>query len=307
MRQEIDESSWDQFITQESGNLNFKSDFLKYRVITEAIIDESIGILSQDKLIAVVILFLNEKRQLAEPPRILIAKGTKPHMVSEISRIAMASLPLKENQIRFLKIDNWRATAEVSDYTKEGNRQFNLVMDLEKVRQTGLKCISRNHQRTIKKSLEISQITSIIDHTSDRDLMVASFERYREAHKEAAGRQTRNGESFEYMCELIVKEKAKLFVAITSGIEESFLYCDYDSYSARGWSQANTANLPEGRFPRTKLEWDAIQHFSKLGLARYHLGLTAMHVESLKMANIMGFKMRFHPELIPAQLELIVS
>ena len=111
------------------------------------------------------------------------------------------------------------------------------------------------------------------------------------------------------MKDMIYTGNAILFIARDSQRNLSYLYCDFNSTFARGWSQANINDLELNQFPRHQLEFEAMEFFKKLGIGYYHLGVEELATSdlSLKEVNIQEFKLRFHPLKITAQRLKFVS
>jgi lipid II:glycine glycyltransferase (peptidoglycan interpeptide bridge formation enzyme) len=183
----------------------------------------------------------------------------------------------------------------------EDNPEYEeLIIELERSEEALFSKLSRNHKRTIKNSIEMDQnIIQVSSLTPEVELNFY-FNKYRDLHILVSGRETRPIESFEFMKTLIRTDTSKLFVSISQGEPISFLYCDSNREYARGWSQVTKPNLGKKIFPRTLLEWTAIQAYKAEGRSVYHLGTHEKKSSDLisESLGFQEFKRRFGPTII---------
>ena len=264
-----------EFCSTDARTLNCYPHFLEYLAITYEITNTSFLIYLDRAVVGLVPYFISEI-----PGKIQSFLGKE-----NISQPILNTLLASQREIWAYVANNYFPSSSANYNsslwkipTNEVNAVLtstsdNLLMNLKDLEMGGLKTISRGHKRTIEKSRSEGKTTRILDSQSPLKEILHYFCEYREAHRLAAGKQTRNSASFDYMKSLIELGHAKLFVAQKNGKSLSFLFCDYGGTVARGWSQANIQNLQHGEHPRHQLEFEAMVHFAKIGFETYHLGI----------------------------------
>jgi len=296
-------SNWDRFSAIYSPSLNYSSFYLDYLTITYDVVNLSQVVLINETPVGLVPVFLQVSNLLSSgslppapvPYRIPIAESAKFEW-SKLNTLLVGHSFEKSSWIT-----DWSG---IFPHARQSLEFSNLVLNLKEFDELKYQSISRNHKRTILKSISMGQVTLIIDSSSTKEDQDYYFSQYRSAHQVAAGRQTRNNQSFNHMLEGIRNGNAKLFVALNERRLLSFLYCDFNRQFARGWSQANRSDLQPGEFPRAQLEFDAIVHFKKMGINAYHIGTRVLDPSNLteKEKNINEFKLKFHPTEIKASM-----
>ena len=289
---EFGKQNWDNLCTKYSLTLNYYAYFLDYLAVTYETKNESYVLLVDDLPSAVVPWFGDLLE--VEIPGIVQFKP-----FDGDDQLIGKFKPEGEKIFNF-EFSTW---ANNWSYVIPDSIQIqpfkNLVVDLKSLATSPFTEISRGHRRTIVRSMSQGQRTLVIDSASNATDIDFFFDFYRRAHFEAAGRQTRNNQSFELMKQYISEGKAILFVAENSGRPRSFLYCDYTNIFSRGWSQANLLDLNQDEYPRHQLELESMLHFASIGSIFYHLGQEPLDLTNAtnKERSIFEFKSRFHPLL----------
>ena len=296
----IDPIEWDTQVLKKVKNLNYQHYFITYNCITWNRTNIGGLFLNEDKLAAIFILYLNnETNAIVSPiPIPIIAEGFGADSLMAAKTHFALEIP---NGIKLLN-DDWQIEPEKSDLDLATKQQgFNMIMDLRLSHDELYSNLDRNHKRNIRKSLEQNQEILIINNQTRKELIDLYFNLYRSCHRAAAGRQTRNNNSFDYMLKLIHSGISTLFVTVLSETPISFLYCDSTGELARGWSQATSEQIQKDIFPRTLLEWSAISYYKKEGCKYYHLGSyeSEKPIHEFPDLGFMEFKRRFRPVHLP--------
>lgn len=318
--QDVSRDNWDAFCVQNKATLNHFYDFLEYSALSFGYLNKSFLITLMKQPLAIVPLFIPISSEAESP--LLLAREPLPSpifdqsldvrkpdflefLISEIqSRISLGVKEVMYKDSNWFELPDDLALEILfsSDFARIVSRKFNLILNLDKSEELLFKNLSRGHARTIKGAVEQGQSVKVIDSRSAIEEIDAYFNNYQDSHKVAAGRLTRPQASFDYMKDLIGRDRAALFVNELANRKVSFLYCDFYGDLARGWSQVNATNLEAGLYPRHLTEWKAILYFKSRGVRFYHIGSIDQELSSTitkKELGIQDYKLRFHSAKIP--------
>lgn len=300
----IDNKTWDLEVLKRSKNLNALSHFIDYKCITSNLKHVGGIVYLDDQVLVIydITLDLATKSLVAPSPVPMLSDDIDPLRVKKAHELYSKWL-LIEHKIRFEGVEIFEKNCwelEEKNLQFSGERKitgFNMVIPLDSTEDDLLANFNRNHKRNIKKSIMQGQKVLIISNTQNQHLIEFYFDSYRKCHYSAAGRQTRNDASFDYMAQLIHEGISTLFVTVLDNEPIAFLYCDQAYQLSRGWSQATSLAIQEEIFPRTLLEWTAIKYFRNQGCSIYHLGSysAASQKNSFPNEGYMEFKRRFEP------------
>jgi hypothetical protein len=309
--EKIDKKFWDQEVLKRIKNLNLLSYFIEYQCVTWNL--QNIGgiVYDNDRVLAIYVVIVNKKTKTLISPisgPLTLEKIDSPKLV-QANKLFLNQLSTRINigvlRDEIILNDNWDSfnlnLADKKLHPKEKIVGFNMIIDLKVSTEELWANLDRNHKRTIKRSRGQGIQVTAVDKDSNPKEIDLYFKAYKSCHKEAAGRQTRIDESFDYMLHLVSKGVSTLFVAHFENLPISFLYCDRFDTLSRGWSQATAAVTPDKVFPRTLLEWSAIEYFKKQKCSVYHLGSYFSDKQENYFPNegFMEFKRRFGSLHIP--------
>lgn len=303
---EIEDKLWQSLLLKAKCNLNYEKYFMEYQTISYPLKNLSGIVLSNSYPLALFVVYADSLKRNILPVSLAPIYFTensnaKLALNKFYQEVIQCSKNLEENvfnnnrSISWLPKMNTRLAEAESDHEIE-----EFIIDLESSEEILFSRLSRNHKRTIKNSIEMGhQVFQISSESSQSDIDFY-FNQYRKMHIQVSGRETRPIESFEFMKKLIYRGVSMLFVSMFQGEPISFLYCDSNREYSRGWSQVSKPNLGTKNFPRTLLEWTAIQTYKAKGRTVYHLGVHEKgSFDSItELQGFVEFKRRFGPTII---------
>ena len=172
------------------------------------------------------------------------------------------------------------------------------LIDLRKSENELWDNLRRNHRRNIKKGDGFKVFVY-----RSKNITKDTFNRYKETHHKAAGRQTRPDKTFELMYDWLIQDLGFLVVVEFEDRQVSFEYYSVYKNNVYGTSAANDPDYKHLPL-RHLLEWEAIlwmkrQHFSfyEIGLQQY--GILPYDFPGKKQLNISHFKKGFGGFTVP--------
>ena len=164
--------------------------------------------------------------------------------------------------------------------------------------------LGKYHRRHIRRTEKKGIVFEAIDCNTEENIVEKSFKNFQEAHFISAGKSTRPQQTWDTMKEMLVKDKAVLFVAKIKNIVVSYLLCGKFRNMSWGWSQVNVEEYEKEYSPRHFLEWKSILYLKELGYQFYEIGdivyyPSPFYIPSKKELSISMFKERYGASLLP--------
>ena len=164
--------------------------------------------------------------------------------------------------------------------------------------------LGKYHRRHIRRTEKKGVKFEVIDCKTEEEIIEKSFKNFQEAHYISAGKSTRPQRTWDIMKEMLIEDKAVLFVAKIKNIVVSYLLCGKFRNMSWGWSQVNVEEYEKEYSPRHFLEWKAILYLKEIGYQFYEIGdivywPSPFYFPSKKEISISMFKERYGASLLP--------
>ena len=294
---EFNLKDWDNFISNSSLNLNYFQYFIEYETISYSLTNQSFLVYEKNEIVMAVLVLLKENLDLWRLNIIYSKSIDNLEMQIKLSNFVKNHLHACSIDVSKNQICNW-GDGLIDRLPKKVIGNIYLI-NLANSKESMFNNLSRNHQRTIRKSLEIGLKFQVFDASSNLSELRDYFDGYKRSHIEQSGRQTRPDQSFEYMLDLIAQGKSKLYCVSLNDNNLAYLYCDLFESLSRGWSQVTNKNIYPDIFPRTYLEWEALLDLKSSGCKTYLLGTEDFDSKKVEIpVGINQYKIRFHPQIL---------
>lgn len=298
---ELQTDNWANLLSHTYANLNYEAYFIEYQILSYNLKNLSGAVFFGSDPVAIYVAYLDPKSHLVSnyslAPIFLTELDFHKKKSNELYLEKYNSFDgLHEHVINNKRLISWiPGIQKLGKHESQSRKISELIINLDDSYDNLYKRLSRNHKRTIKRSIEVGQSIVKVDSNSSDFLISDLFSKYMQQHVKAAGRFRRPDESYAYMEKLIRLRISKLFVSMYRDEPISFLYCDCSRSFSRGWSQVSNSNLDKSIFPRTLLEWSAIKSFKSEGYSIYHLGSVTQPLPKHQILGFEQFKLRFNP------------